>query len=473
MGGENVAGEPLTEVLNHVVTLRLAVDQDVEAKFLLDLDNFADLLLDELLVFLRGDFTLGELVSLDTDVLCLGERSNSCGWEQWEVEGLLLLGNTSGEGRLAVVLGLSDRLLSGLDLGVVGPLGGGTGLDSLSIGLELVADSRGALSDGLGNDCQLRCLLDGETEPFPDFGVEVLLALECVWGVEKRAGAGNNDAVLSELLDGKLNSLNGLLEVGLPDVAAVNDTSREDLLGAESSNNGVELLRVSDKVNVDGMEALEVGKNINVVDNVTEVGGQSNTRTLVTEGSNGLVGGLEGSLVLLCKVEHQDGLINLHISGASLLELGKELDVDRNQLVQEGDGVNGLTTVSLSEGQERDWTEDDGASVDSSGLGLEEFNDRLGVGVQLELLVVLESGLDVVVVRVEPFHHFLQQRVSNWREKGELSEIIGTYQAGNVDGSSTVLGGALETTAHGEVFIDLLELVVGVSLRDSLCRFIY
>ncbi len=47
VGGEDIAVEALTEVLHHVVTLRLAVDEDVKAKLLLDLDVGLDLLLDE------------------------------------------------------------------------------------------------------------------------------------------------------------------------------------------------------------------------------------------------------------------------------------------------------------------------------------------------------------------------------------------------------------------------------------------
>ena len=50
VGGESIAVKTLTEVLHHVVTLRLAVDVDIKVKLLLDLDNFLDLLLNELLV---------------------------------------------------------------------------------------------------------------------------------------------------------------------------------------------------------------------------------------------------------------------------------------------------------------------------------------------------------------------------------------------------------------------------------------
>lgn len=407
VGGENVTSEALTEVLHHVVTLGLTVDEDIEIELLLDLDDLLDLLLDELLVLLRGDLTLGELVALDADLLGLGEGTNGGGGEEGKLEGLGLLGVTLRESGLAVVHLRGDSGLAGLDSGVVGAGRGGTGLNRLGVGLELLTDSGGALGDSLGNHNNLSGLLDSEGEPVTDLSVEGLLAGEGVGDMKEGAGGGNNDTVLAELLDSVLDLLDGGLEVGLPDVTSVDNTSGENLLGAESGDDGVELLGVADKVDVDGVEALEVGEDINVVDDVTEVGGESDAGTLGTESTELLIGGLEGSLGLGSEVEDKDGLVNLDILGTSGLELGQKLNVERKELLKESDGVNGLVTVGLGESQERDGTEDDGAGGDASGLGLEELNNGLRLSGELELLVVLESGLHVVVVRVEPLDHFL------------------------------------------------------------------
>lgn len=103
-------------------------------------------------------------------------------------------------------------------------------------------------------------------------------------------------------------------------------------------------------------------------------------------------------------------------------------------------GVNGLATVGLSESEEGDGTQDDGAGVDTLSLGLEELDDGLGLGSEGEGLVVLKGRLDVVVVGVEPLDHL---------------------QGGDID---TLL---LETTAHGEVLVEGVELVLGVTLRDN------
>ena len=457
VGGEDVTSQALTEVLDHVVTLGLTVDQDIEAKVLLDLDNVADLLLDELLVLLGSDLTLGELVTLDTDLLGLGEGTDGGGGEEREVDGLALLGNTGGEGRLAVVLLGGDGSLAGLDGGVVGALGGGAGLDRLGVGLELLLDGSGAVGDSLGDHDNLGGLLDGKGEPVTDLGVEGLLALKGVGDVEQGAGGGNDNTVLAELLDGELNLLNGGLEVGLPDVTAIDNTSGEDLLGAESGNDGVELLGVADQVDVDSVDVL--GESLNVVDNVTEVGGEGDLGGLVTEVAQLLIGGLESGLGLGGKVEDEDGLVNLDVLNASGLQLSKELNVDGQELVELSDGVNALATVGLGEDQEGDGTQDNGAGDDTGLLGLEVLDDGLGVGSQLEGLVVLQGGLDVVVVGVKPFHHFLE--LTCQQPFPTLRERRGTYQRGDID---TLL---LETTAHGEVLIDGVQVVLAVALGDG------
>lgn len=122
LGGEGITVKALTEVLHHVVTLGLAVNVDVKAKLILDLDDLLNLLLDELLVLLGCDLTLGELVTRDTDLLGLGEGSDGGGREHGEVEVLLLLSVTLGEARLALVLLRSDAGLTVLDGLVVGAL---------------------------------------------------------------------------------------------------------------------------------------------------------------------------------------------------------------------------------------------------------------------------------------------------------------------------------------------------------------
>lgn len=441
VGGEGITIKTLTKVLNHVVTLWLTVDVNVEVKLILNLDNILDLLLDELLVLISGDLTLGELVSVDTDLLGLWEGTDSGGWEQWKTKLLLLLSDTDWELRLAVIVVWGDLGLALLDGRVVGALGGGTSLDGLGVGLKSLTDGRWALSDGLGDDCNLGSLLDSEGEPIGDLCIQLLLAGESVWSVEEGGGTGNNDTVLANLLDGGLNNLNGTLEVGLPDVATINDTDGEDGLWAEGLGDLIQLLWVADQIDVDSIDVL--WKNVKVVDDITEVGSEDNLWDGITKSGELLVGWLEGSLDIGWEIEDQGWLINLDGLGTGSLELLEEVDVDWDKLVNQRDWLNGLPTVWFSEIKERDWSDKDWAGLDTSLLGLKELIDSLWALGQLELLVILEGWLDIMVVRVEPFDHL---------------------QGWDID---TLL---LQTTAHGKVLIDLVELVLGISLWDSLVK---
>lgn len=130
--------KPLPEVLNHVVTFGLAMNEEVEANFLLEIDDGLDLLLDELVVLFFGDFLLAELGTSLTDLFGLlcgekdnelnsrdvipattyRERTDGCRRELGEVDHFLLSCQTLGERILAVqVLGfdcgntLADRVV--------------------------------------------------------------------------------------------------------------------------------------------------------------------------------------------------------------------------------------------------------------------------------------------------------------------------------------------------------------------------
>jgi hypothetical protein len=228
VGGEDVALEALAEVLDHVVTLRLAVDVDIEAELVLDLDGKVDLLLDEVVILLLGDLTLGELVPLDTDLAGLREGADGGSREEGEAEVGLLLSIAGVEARLAVVHGVGDLGLALLDLGVVGAGGVGTRLHGSGVGIELSADRLG-VRRGLGEDGNLLDLLAGEREPLVDISGKLLLAGEGVGSVEEGAGGGDNDALRAKGLDGGLEDVERLLEVVLPDVPAINDTGSYSL----------------------------------------------------------------------------------------------------------------------------------------------------------------------------------------------------------------------------------------------------
>ncbi|KAH3667498.1 hypothetical protein OGAPHI_003147 [Ogataea philodendri] len=401
VGGESVTLQLLTKVLNHVVSLWLTVDKHVQTNFLLESDNLLDLRVDELLVLLSGDLTLGELVSVDSNVLGLWERTDGGGWEQWEVVLGLLHCESLWEWRLSGGQGLVDLGQSSLDSGIVGQVGLLSALDGSSVSLQSRRDVGTRNSLGDGNN--LRQFLGSEREPVLDFSVKLLLVLQVDWSVQQGGGGSNNDLLGTNLLDSLLHESNRLGEVVLPDVSTVNNTNGKSLLSGKDRNNLVELLWSSDKVKVETGN-WQVLDGSQVWSNVTEVGGQNELWKTLGLGQD-IVSGLESGLDLLRQVQNQGWLVDLDLLGTSSSELLQNLGGLCLQVL-----VNWLLTVQLELG---------------------------GVG---------ESWSDIVVVRVEPFHHL---------------------QSSHVDSLGGLSGLSLQTSTHGEQNVQLWEIELGVSVWND------
>ena len=435
--GEDEAVELLTEVLNHVVTLGLTVDEKVETDLLLELDGVVDLLLHRLFVLLLGDLTLAELGTGDTDLPGLGERTDGSGGELGEVETLLLGVTTGREGRLALELLLGDGSGAVTDSGVGSALKLATGSDVLGVLLE---SSSLLAVEGSGEGGDLLSLLLGESEPADLLSSELGLNLEGDGGVEKRRRGRDNDTVGTELGNSLLGELLGGLEVGLPDVTAGDDTElNADLGGLEGGKNVVELAGFTVQVEVESVNG-EVLEELDALTDTAVGGGKGD---LGGDRGEGLVDLLVVGTPGLGLVGDKDGLVDLDLLDTSLLELGKELLVDGDELVEERQGLEvsrGVTGLG-DEGEVGDGAEKDGAGGDTKSLGLLVLS-KLLVVVQLESGLGRVGDLDDVVVGVE-----------------ELAHLAGN----NVDTSGLVL----TTTAHGEVGVEGRETLLGVTLGDD------
>lgn len=199
-------------------------------------------------------------------------------------------------------------------------------------------------------------------------------------------------------MHGLLNGSNGLLIVGLPDVTSINDTSGEYLARRKSTNNSVKLFRVANQVDVNSRDRSNVREDIDVVDDITKVRSEGDSGDVSASGSEGSVGRLEGILGRLWQVQNEDRLVNLNGIGACRFEFLQELNIGGEEVLEKRDGLNRLTTVRLSEVEERDRANKNRASDDALLLSLKEFTDRLGVGSESEGLVFLKGGTDVVVI---------------------------------------------------------------------------
>lgn len=184
--GEDVAGQTLAEVLNHIVTLRLSVDENIKVKVLLLLDDELNFLFDKFLILLSSNLALAEFLTGNTDLLGLGERSDGGGGEERKAKMGLLASDTGIERREAVVHFGCNLGLALFDSGVVGAGRCSTRVHGCSIGIKLRTDRVRTIRDSLSNDGNLFSFLRCEGEPVRNLGREFLLRGKSVGGVEER-----------------------------------------------------------------------------------------------------------------------------------------------------------------------------------------------------------------------------------------------------------------------------------------------
>jgi hypothetical protein len=142
------------------------------------------------------------------------------------------------------------------------------------VGFESIGDGRvlGSGKDS-GDDVNLRSLLESEGEPILLLGSQLLLRSEGDGSVKEGRRGGGDDTFGTKTIDGDLAGLDGSREIRLPDVAAGNETEREDKGGGlDSSDGGLNLSRSTVKVNVKASDG-ELGNEVEVGVETTEVGG--------------------------------------------------------------------------------------------------------------------------------------------------------------------------------------------------------
>ena len=400
---EDETFELLSKVLNHIVSLGLSVNEDIESNSLLELDSVVDLGSDELVVLLSGDVTLGEFGTGLSDLLGLGERSDSGSGELGKGELLLLSSDTLAECTLSVVVVLLDggKTVSDGSVGLLLELSSGS--DRLLVGLKSLLDACIA-RERLGDGSDLGSLLGSEGEPVLDLGRELALIGKGDWGVEERRGGSYDDTVGTDSIDGLLSGSNSLLEVCLPDVPSRDETKRElELAVLYGGEDGIELVGSSVEIDVESLDG-EVLDELEILGNSAEVGSQGDGETST---GKSLVGGLEGGGEALVLIKDKDRLIDLDALGASGSKLLQELGVDWDKAVEERQGLErsvGITSV-LSEEKVGDRAKKDRSGLEASFFGLLVLLNWLGRRSEVELGRARKLRHDEMVVAVEPFLH--------------------------------------------------------------------
>ncbi len=422
--------EVLGEVLHHVVALRLAVHDDVEADLLLEVDDALDLRLHPVEVVGLGDDALRELRAGTPDVRGLRERSDGRRRQERQLQRLVLGGQAgrvlpaaevrAGQGGFARTYGLHP------DAGRRG-----TVCESRGGRAQLVLDRLVAVDDPAREDGDLADLLIGERQPALQARVQLRLVLDVVRHVQEGGGGRHGDVGAEREQTGE--RAEGRFQVAAPDVVAVDDPADQGRGRQRASRGRVE--RAGDvaahQVERDRLDGRDREHREGVVE--ASVGRRDEDRRSLGRTAQGGVGGT-GGLEHLCALlvdalRDERGLVQLHPRSAGGSKTCEQVRVDRQQVGEPGQRAEALRRLvaRLAQEQEGDRSDDHGPGDEARGAGLLELADD-PVGREPEHGLRADLGNEVVVVRVEPLRHLQRRLLALAARDGEV--------AGQVDGAA-------------------------------------
>ena len=399
------AVEQLGEVLDHVVTLGFAVDEDVQAQLLLQGDDGCDLLAHARLVVRVGEFTARISGAGLADLGGLRERADRCRGQRRQVQAPGLSGLALQVG-LAGAVSICQGGRAGADLGAHDAGGSGALLEDAGRFSDLGVDGVPALVQAAGQGDDLENLLVGEGEP----GVQVLVEGRVVPGLERGVvghvlegvGGGDGDAGGSQGLCA-FESLTQLGQVGAPDVATVDAADDEGDAGQVCAlGEGT-----AQHVDVESLNA-RLGQGSRSVGGVAVGGGEQDLGTL-GGGSQALVdaGGKLAQLGAGSRevVGGEGRLVKLDPRGTRGVQSSQRIHVRGHGLVDAGERIEiGGGRIGLGQCQVGDRANQDGAGHVAPLAGISEAAHDRVVG-EAQRRVGADLGDEVVVVRVEPLRH--------------------------------------------------------------------
>ncbi len=259
--------------------------------------------------------------------------------------------------------------------------------------------------DRIGQHAQLAELLPGERQPAAQFVIELLFVVQIDRRMQQRTRWRQPQRIAAHVTVGVARQHQRVVQMGAPDVAAVDQAGGQHATGRQRLDHRIELLRRADQVHVQAIDRQRSGQR-EVVFQRAEV------RRHQHLGARSLgqhrIGMFERGAGGLIQILHEQWLIQLHPRRASRLELGKQLHIHRQQRIEQVQRVAAIG--GLGQPQERDRPDQHRPGFDPQRLGLAVFGQRL-VAAHREGLAGLQLGHQVVVVGVEPLGHLQRMQV--------------------------------------------------------------
>ena len=304
-------------------------------------------------------------------------------------------------------------------------------------------------------DAQLVELLHGEGEPGTDLGVERRLVVQVDWHVQQRARWRDPQALAQLALD-RFEPFEGCVQVGLPDIAAVDHAQRQHLILPQRGDGGCDLVTGIDGVQVQAIDGQGAGKR-QIVFQAAEVGRQ---QQLDAAALQRVIGGCIGVTPARIEVEHQRRFVDLHPLDALRGEPRQQLRIHGQQMREQVEAV--AVVLGLAQPQIGQGTDDDRFGLHAQRLRLRQLFVQAR-GVEGKGGIGGEFRDDVVVVGVEPFGHFAG--VDATAIVIALAAATGHAKVGvERRGVVTMAGRALRDIAQREAHVE--HLVVQRELAD-------
>ncbi len=341
--GERIAIELLGEVLDHVVALRFAVYQYIEADLLLHRHRMADLGLHRLGVIAERQPALLIGLPRQANGRRLRERADGRGRERRQVEPRALLFDSRSEYRSTLAVLRLDGIQARLNLRFVDAWRVLTcrlhGTAACQFDHHILVRR---LVDGTGQRRHFGAFLHGEGQPAFQFMIEPVLALKVHRAVQQRAGRCQPEAV-TQTLGGMPRHLQGLVQVAAPDVAPIDQPQRQHLVGRQPVENQRVLLRRTHQIDMQAVHR-QRRRQAEVVLQSAKVGGDQ----LLQRGPlQQVVGALKGVLPVLRQVEGEDRLVDLHPLDTLRRKPVEHLTIDRQEAFEQLELVETLGSLAL------------------------------------------------------------------------------------------------------------------------------
>jgi hypothetical protein len=267
------------------------------------------------------------------------------------------------------------------------------------VGGELGGDGRLAVVHGPRQGDDLVQLLLGEGQPGPDCGGKLVLEGDVIRNVQQRAGGGDHQPlgwyVPLEAIEERERSG----EIVAPDISPVDGTRRQPRVGWEPMpRDEIDVLGPAHEIEADAVDRQCGDRRIGLADMAVCGLQQEFGRALGCR--EGRVGTSNGGQLGRGAVEDKRGLVELNPLRPSGGEALDDLDVDREQGVEQGQG-RAIVVAHLAEKEERHRSEQHGLGGNAEGAGFVQFGERFGRS-EPESLPARELGNEVVVVGIEP-----------------------------------------------------------------------